>query len=107
MTLQPDQLLYCLHRDLLTTLSDAADTKFEGISSAARHLKREGRLPPELVSKIERIDTSYHVVRHITSQSCRAFMEEIFDELHKEPGAQRVRPKKAHSGLNKKTGCFG
>ena len=76
-------LVYELHGALLRLTSQCAGYHFQGLSSAARHLKSHRRIDARLAKKLIRIDDAFNVVRHITSVSLTSFVDELTHVLDK------------------------
>ena len=97
-----DTLIFKLHRELLTMLSNAAGKHFEGISQAAKWHHKQGRLPSAMAHRIERVDHSYHVTRHATAVSCQDLLDKVASLLGDgpQPAAQApmAAPRELESG---------
>lgn len=50
--------------------------QFEGLSQAARVLRRRG-LPAKMVKRLTHLDSAYHVARHISERSCDTFLHDL------------------------------
>ena len=77
-------LVYELHGALLRLTSQCAGYHFQGLSSAARHLKSHRRIDARLAKKLIRIDDAFNVVRHITSVSLTSFVDELTKVLDRQ-----------------------
>ena len=68
-----------LHGVALRSLADAAGVHFQGVASGARWAQRAGLISPSLFGKLMRLDTTFHVMRHIT----RPYIIAMTSDLHK------------------------
>ena len=78
--LPPHILLVELHKVLCLDLSGGASSHYEGLSQAAKDARRE--LGAGLVTKLQHLDFSAHLVRHLTPESCSILVHEVRAALH-------------------------
>eukprot|EP00929_Paragymnodinium_shiwhaense_P112451 TRINITY_DN80707_c0_g1_i1.p1 TRINITY_DN80707_c0_g1~~TRINITY_DN80707_c0_g1_i1.p1 ORF type:complete len:241 (+),score=58.43 TRINITY_DN80707_c0_g1_i1:59-724(+) len=72
-------LVCATHGSLLRMLSDAADRHFEGLGSASRYFSNS--LSSKQRRWLKNIDTSFAVLRHITSCSAKNFEHDILQSI--------------------------
>ena len=68
-----------LHGECMRTL--CADTDFEGLTVAARHAKRCGRIQSGTAKWLEKLDVTFHVNTHISGARSRAFYARLRADL--------------------------
>ena len=69
-----ESLVLELHGMLLRLVSRRSGHHFQGLSQAARHLRKLGLLDNKTVQKLIRIDNAFNIVRHITSVSVDSYV---------------------------------
>ena len=87
MTLQTaESLVLELHVMLLRLVSRRSGHHYQGLSQAARHLRKLGLLDNKTAQKFIRIDNAFNIVRHITSVSlstdtfCRSLVSSMLSK---------------------------
>mmetsp|Transcript_44677 Transcript_44677/g.81538 ORF Transcript_44677/g.81538 Transcript_44677/m.81538 type:complete len:320 (+) Transcript_44677:96-1055(+) len=87
-------LVFQAHQTALRTLCDHGDAHCEGLSVAARTLRRQKKLSAKWCKKLVALDSCFAVVRHITCASVKSFQAELLGDLQKQrdTGAQEVKP---------------
>ena len=88
MSASAEALLFGLHGQLLRSLSASAGVHFQGISQAARSLRRRGVIRNQMANKLAKIDYAYNLVRHITEISVSDFCKSLEKELSTTMAAQ-------------------
>ena len=74
-----EQLIYSLHRRLLSDTSNAAGRHFQGLRQAERHFRKE--LSAKSSKHMVNIDVAYSLVRHIATASAEECLERITQEI--------------------------
>jgi len=69
--------VYATREELMEHFEGAFKQTFEGLSVAARAAKRRGMLDARLVKAVERLDVTYHVLRHFTRQRSKKLIQDI------------------------------
>ena len=77
MASEAASILADLHRQLLRELSRTTGRHFQGLRSAAAHLRREGLITNKLTKKLARIDDACALNMHVTLISAASVMEEF------------------------------
>ena len=72
-----ESLVLELHGMLLRLVSRRSGHHFQGLSQAARHLRKSGLLDNKTVQKFIRIDNAFNIVRHITSVSVDSYVSSV------------------------------
>ena len=70
-----------LHGDMFRLLCGALDQDFVGLTVAARHARRAGRISHQTSKKLERLDAAFAYTRHISVPKARAFLKQVSGEL--------------------------
>ena len=74
-------LLLHLHGRLLRAVAVADGRHFQGLRSAAGHLRRDGRIKNQLSKKLERIDDACALIRHVTQVSADLTFSDLINQL--------------------------
>eukprot|EP00929_Paragymnodinium_shiwhaense_P086561 TRINITY_DN47061_c0_g1_i5.p1 TRINITY_DN47061_c0_g1~~TRINITY_DN47061_c0_g1_i5.p1 ORF type:complete len:247 (+),score=19.36 TRINITY_DN47061_c0_g1_i5:73-813(+) len=71
-----------LHGDLLRLIADNEQRHFQGLRSAAAHLRRGGKLNNKLAKKLTVLDDVFGFTRHITSASASILSRSVQDSIN-------------------------
>ena len=77
MAAEAASILANLHGQLLREIARGTGRHFQGLRSAAAHLRREGQITNKLTKKLARIDDACALNRHVTAVSAAAVIEEL------------------------------
>ena len=77
MAAEAASILANLHGQLLREIARGTGRHFQGLRSAATHLRREGLITNKLTKKLARIDDACALNRHVTVISAATLMEEL------------------------------
>jgi hypothetical protein len=76
-----ESIIADVHGRLLRGIAEATSVHFQGLRSAAAHLRRAGLLDGKLAKKLATIDCAFAVSRHITSVSANLCVLEILSAI--------------------------
>lgn len=74
-------LVASLHGRVLRALAQRTGLHFPGLRAAAAHLRRQNLIAPCYLKKLQRLDDSFAVTRHITSAGADQFFIEVLSAL--------------------------
>ena len=77
MAAEPATILAILHGQVSRNISRETGRQFQGLRSAAAHLRREGLMINKLNKQFTRIDYACALDRHVTVVSAATRMEEL------------------------------
>ena len=77
MAAEAASILANLHGQLLREIARGTGRHYQGLRSAAAHLRREGLITNKLTKKLARIDDACALNRHVTVISAASVMEEL------------------------------
>ena len=104
-----ESLVLCLHGQLLRTISEHTGKHFQGLSQASRRLRSIGWISLAVSKKLDMLDHSFNLIRHITGSSSMKFAEQVEQDLINSPNYAKqsdygviVAPKSVenHTGLS-------
>lgn len=72
-----EQRLHLLRDELLGTIELRMGRVYEGLTVAARDARAAGFVDRRMAKAAERVDTAYHLVRHLTEQRCASMVGEF------------------------------
>mmetsp|Transcript_68996 Transcript_68996/g.192107 ORF Transcript_68996/g.192107 Transcript_68996/m.192107 type:complete len:362 (-) Transcript_68996:8-1093(-) len=74
-----------LHGDLLRLIAERENFHFDGLRSAASHLRRKRNVDSKVCKKLAAVDEAFNLNRHITCVSARTFFQVVVDQLSNDP----------------------
>ena len=77
MAAEAASILANLHGQLLREIARGTGRHYQGLRSAAAHLRREGLITNKLTTKLARIDDACALNRHVTVISAATVLEEL------------------------------
>ncbi|CAK0806042.1 unnamed protein product [Prorocentrum cordatum] len=80
--LNAEELLYRMNGQLLRLLAQHVGGSPEGIATAARQLRRDGKLSGKICNNIVMVDEAYHLTRHITDKRANSFYASVVKDLN-------------------------
>jgi len=70
-------ILFKLHHRLLHKLSAEVGLPCQGVSQAARILRKNGKLSSNMTKRIVGLDTAFHIIRHLTQEKAVDFFIKV------------------------------
>ena len=80
------------HGAALRALCEKADYDGNGLSQVARVARRRHLISPAMAKKLERLDATFAISRHLTVQRSRSFLGQLQAELYKQPAETPAAP---------------
>jgi hypothetical protein len=92
------ELLADVHGDAFRCLCTRMDKDFVGLTVASRHARRAGLITQTMAKKLERLDSAFSVVRHLSRPKVNCFLMDLKDMIALMPPEIAIAPSSSDEG---------